>query len=286
LTTSDVSLREVIVSASDLEEKNEDEAGRDGYINPSLLLTQNSFTSRHSGGFDLKTSSVASILNEVSETPTDDLAVILSQRKSTPQSSNPKPQNKSIADFLAHKSNSVISSTKPLNKAPSSSFALLMNSDTTLSAKLREKSKAPLITSDSSAISRGDSKRMIGLQSSDNFSSSQLHSGIAEQPENLVRKPTASQNSSGIRSFFSQSHAIESSVSDIDENSEKKTNPKVLFKELMGKVSISTRMTFLAQLKTQLTENSHTLMMNEIKRIAAHSRENGSIQDVGQVNFK
>lgn len=222
--------KEVVIHAAELKET--DEAGLDGYIDPKLLLSQNSFQKKQSSAMNL--SAPFSRENQT-ESSDNDVSSILSQVKSittlnqATTSASVAPEKRSIADLFSKSATEISSSTtKSTNKVLNPSQLLLVKSENTLSAKLREKATAP-IPGSASSIVRSESKRTIGLHSTDCYSASLDDSS----------KPSSQPLSqSGIRSFFSQEYSQSTSSSTNDSqvaaSQVDQKSKKSLFKQLIG----------------------------------------------------
>lgn len=231
----DTTTKEVVIPAIKLES---DVAGTDGYIDPTLLLSQSTFIKRQNSGFQINTSSKTLSSPETKITGENDVSTILSQVKSVQPSTSklatvvPK---RSIADLFSKSSTEITPSTKSCVKTLNPAQTLLTKSESTLSAKLREKSSISVPIS-SSATSRSESKRFVGLHATDSYSASQEESVASSRS---VSQPSS--QSGGIRAFFSQDlpQSLSQTLSVRPESASSQSSrksQKEVFKQLVGKI--------------------------------------------------
>jgi hypothetical protein len=209
--------KEVVISASELEKQDPGSEGMDGYLDPALLYSQNSFQKKQLSGFQMNISSTPSSFSasqdQLADTASEnDVSKILSQVKA--MAANPKlgalsssqTQKRGIGEVFSRSSSEMTSavssrsSTHPPNP-------LLLKTESTLSARLRDKFSAGHSHSTTSlARSGSETKKTIGLHSSDSFSASQLDSVPPPvPPSNETGHQSQGANSqTGIRAFFSQ----------------------------------------------------------------------------------
>lgn len=235
--------KEVIIQSSGALAQDESAEGS-GYIDPSLILSQNSFQRRQqkqSSGFDMSVSSSVLFSSSMQPPPTEsstenDLSVILSQVKAihhpVASASQSLPSHKrSIADVFSRSTSEITGATRPPQKsAPAASHSLLHKSESTLLAKLREKSLIPNQKS-ADPHTRSESKRFVGLHASDSFSASQRD--LVAYPSKELSQPS---QTGSIRSYFSQdlSQTLDQSQKQGVEPASSSAKSKKEFKHLIG----------------------------------------------------
>jgi hypothetical protein len=234
----------VIISASELEQQDPGSEGMSGYLDPALLFTQSSFNKRQHSGFQMNLSSAPSSFStdqRVDTSSESDVSQILSQVKAASvnstkiggaQSISSQPQKRGIGELFSRSTSAMASSSssRSLTHAPN---PLLLKSESTLSAKLRDKSSSVHAQSTVSSHRPGsETKKIVGLLASDTFSAAHLDSLPAPTaaPESQ-HGPSTSQ--SGIRAFFSQEMSQAAGSQEPSQPRLSKSS-KEIFKELVG----------------------------------------------------
>jgi len=280
--------REVVVSASALEGGTDDGEG-DGYIDPSLLLSQRSFSRRYTDSSSTARSERSEVIRtSVLSNPQEsamEMNTTLNGMKSSRQQpvmpSKPMPQ-RSIADIFSKNKTVVTQNVKKSNVGFQPFKQPLRTSENVLAQKLRmirtsESLQSSTDSGSNSGLLDGDEgnisirRKSTGLESSSSFS--EKPKGFSQQHQSQSRgsssfgKELSQILSQSQRSSDNMSQSRTSSALSISKKSKRE-----IFKDLVS------------SLKAQLSSRCFDEFYSEIKRVSIVSKQTGPISDVVQVN--